>query len=281
MEPAAAAPAPSAAPVAPAPAATPEVAPVVETPKPERNFSQAELDEIIRKKDAKRLKERDELRRENEVLRKLALERAEREDAARAPKPEAAPADGEPKREQFDSYEAFLEARSDWRADQRVEKRFKEREESERQRSSQEKEKQGREQFQKMLKESAKGIEDFEDALGELKEDHPAAAIWSPALEAVDAPGRILHYLIKNPSEAERIASLPPGKQARALIDLERDQAAKVVKPSKAAEPIKPVNGGKTAADGDEMPDPAKDPKGWLAWRNRNLAAKRSGGAAR
>lgn len=287
MEPAAAvAPAPQAAPTASQPVASPAApvapAPGVETPpaaapeQPERTFSQKEVEELFEKRMAKERRKRGEIEKERDYWRSTLLENGgkvgERGAQPDAPKPDAATA--EPKREQYATFEEYLEARADWRAEQKVEKKLQEREERERQRTTQEKEKQGRDQFQKMLKESARGIEDFDDTIAGLTQDDPAASIWSPALEACDAPGKMLHHLIKNPSEAERIASLPPGKQARELIQLETKLGTvKEVKPSNAPAPIKPVAG--KANVGDEMPDPSKDPEGWTKWRNRTIAANR------
>jgi len=272
-----------AAPAAEAPAPAPGAVtqpPAADAPveqKPERQFTQAELDEIIKKKDAKRLRERDELRRENEVLRKLALERQEaRERAEREEKPAPkAQAEGEPTRDQFASYEEFIEARAEWRADQKVEKKFQERDAKDRERSAQSEQDKQREAFRKAMKESAVGIEDFDEVMGEIKATDPVGKVSATAIEAADAPGKVLYHLAKNPDEAERIASLSPGKQAREIVRLEEKLAKPPVKPSKAPEPITPV-GGK-AAVGDEMPDPAKYPEKWLEWRNKDLAAKRKG----
>lgn len=272
-----------AAPEAPKPAAPAQpAAPIVdavqpEAPKPDRVFTQAELDDIIKKKDAKRLRERDELRSERDALRKLLLERGE-QPKPEAPKPQGQPGEGEPKRDQFASYEEYIEARAEWRAEQKVEKKFKEREDADRQRSDQERQKKAGDDFGKMLRESAKDIEDFEDTLKSLTAEDAAGKISTVALEACDAPGKMLYQLIKNPEEAERIASLPVGKQARELMALET-KFATAKKPSKAPEPINPV-GGK-AAVADEMPDPNKNQAAWVKWREEQIRSKAKGGNKR
>lgn len=263
--------------VAPAPAATPPAADTPpEAPKPERTFTQSELDEIIKKKDAKRLAQRDELRRENEVLRKLALERQEARERQEEKAPAKPQATGEPTRDQYASYEEFIEARAEWRAEQKVEKKFQERDAKDRERSAQSEQEKQREAFRKAMKESAKDIADFDEVMSEIKATDPVAQINAHAIEAADAPGKILHHLAKNPDEAERIASLSPGKQAREIVRLEEKLAKPPVKPSKAPEPIEPVGGGK-AAVGDEMPDPKREPEKWLAWRQKDVMAKRKG----
>lgn len=271
-----AAPAAPAADVAPAPgpATAPEAAPAPEAPKPERTFTQAELDEIIEKRLGKERRKREDIERRLKITEELHLRGKEV-----APQPDKPAVSGEPKREQFATYEEFVEAKAEWRADQRVEAKFKEREERDRERTAQEKEQQQRDAFKKAMKESAKGIEDFEEVMSEIKPTDPVANISALAVEATEAPGKVLYHLVKNPEEAERIASLPVGQQAREMLKLEATLSAKApVKPSKAPEPIAPVAGAK-AGNADEMPDPAKKPEEWLKWRNRQLSAKRANGA--
>lgn len=258
----------------PAPAATPGAdTPPAEPPKPERTFSQAELDELVEKRLAKEKRKRYEVETRLKVTEELALKRAEQDK----PKPDApkSPAEGEPKREQFATYEEYIEARADWRAEKKVDAKLQERDAKDRERSAQSDQDKQREAFRKTMKESAKDISDFDEVMGEIKATDPVANVSALAVEAADAPGKILYHLAKNPDEAERIASLLPGKQAREILRLEEKLAKPPVKPSKAPDPITPV-GGK-AAVGDEMPDPNKDPAKWLEWRQRDLAAKRKG----
>ena len=126
------------------------------------------------------------------------------------------------------------------------------------------------------MKESAKDIEDFDEVMANIKPDDPVANISAAAVEAADQPGKVLHYLAKNPDEAERIASLPVGKQAREIVRLEEKLAKPPVKPSNAPEPIKPVGGGKSAV-GDEMPDAKTQPEKWLKWRQAQVRAQKTG----
>lgn len=272
--------APAASEAVPAPAATPgaDSLPSIETPaKPDRTFTQSELDEILKKKDAKRLRERDELRRENEVLRKLALERAAaREEKLDEPQRQQQPkGDSEPTRDQYASYEEFIEARAEWRADQRVDKKLAERETQDRERQTQSEQEKKRAEFRKQMKESAKDIEDFDEVIANIKPDDPVANVSASAIEAADQPGKVLHYLATNPEEAERIASLSMGKQAREIVRLEEKLAKPPVKPSKAPEPISPVGGKATV--GDEMPDPKTQPEKWMKWRQAQVRAQKTG----
>lgn len=277
----------AAAPVAeapkPAPAAEPP-GPAADAPKPgeaqpeakpERQFTQKELDEIVERRLAKERRKREDIERRLKITEELHLKAREPEKPAPAPK-----GDAEPVRGDFGTYEEFLEARAEWRADKKVDQRFdKDRAERDR-REREEKATQERDAFRKSMKDSAKDIEDFDETMAELSGDpeHPAGRIWSPAVEAADAPGKVLHYLVKNPEEAERIASLPMGKQAREIVRLEEKLSKPPVKPSKAPDPIKPVGGKTTAAD--EMPDAAKDPDKWWKWRQAQIASRKRPGAS-
>jgi len=83
---------------------------------PAKTFTQAELDEIIQKK-AWRLERKAE-REKAEFKSKL-----EEEFRTRA-KPAEVNSDKEPKRSDFEAYEDYIEARADWRAEQKVNARF-------------------------------------------------------------------------------------------------------------------------------------------------------------
>lgn len=264
----------SASPAAPAQAAE---TPQAEPQKPERTFTQAELDEIVEKRLAKERRKRDEIRTERDVLRKLALERPAPEKAQEPA--QRAQVATEPTRDQFQTYEEFIEARAAYRAEQKVDSKLKEREAADRELAAQTEQQKAREQFQKSMRESAKDIEDFDDVVRGIRASDPVANVAASALEAADAPGKVLYHLATHPDEAERIASLSVGKQARAIVELEAKLAKPPIKPSKAPEPIKPVAGAK-AATGDEMPDPAKEPEKWLKWRNAQIAARRAKGVA-
>ncbi len=259
------------------PQPTPAPAETVPTPEPqpEKTFTQAQLDEIVERRLAKERRKREDLDRRLKVTEELVLKRSAAEKTPEQPaKPQ-----GEPVRGEFGTYEEYLEARAEYRANSTVDKKMKEREDADRTARAKQDQETQREQFRKAMKDSAKDIEDFDDVVGGIKADDPVASVSATAIEAADKPGRVLYHLAQHPDVAERIAGLPVGKQAREIVELEKTLSKPAVKPSKAPDPIKPVGGGKTA-NADEMPDAAKEPEKWLKWRQRQLAERKRTGVA-
>lgn len=287
MEVVTAAAAPEAVPAAPAQTPAPAAAPVVpEAPKPDRTFTQTELDDILEKRLSKERRKREDIERRLRVTEDLALRRGELEKQAQPEQPRQPQKGQEPRRdvEPWASmpYENFVEERAEWRADRKVDERFaKDREERDRQRQTDEAKKAG-DDFRKRMKDTAKEMPDFDEVIAEAtaSADMPVSRIAADPIAAADNPAKILYHLSTNPEEAERIASLPLGQQAREIwkLDVKLATEKPAIKASQAPEPIKPVGGGKTAV-GDEMPDAAKNPDKWMEWRKRQIAAKKSGGA--
>lgn len=248
---------------APGPEQTPEQV-------PEKTFTQKELDEILEKRLSKERRKREELSRRLQVTEELAL-RGRQEQ----PKAQPVAENGEPKRENFDSYEAFIEARAEWRADRKVEEKLAKNREQEAQTRTAEEQRKIEQQFRERAKETAKKFEDFDEVME--SSDAPMTKAMAEAILHSDVGAEVAYHLAKNPGEAERIAALPAARQAAEIGRLEAKLSAPAVptpKPSKAPAPIKPV-GGKEVA-GDDMPDPANT-KAWIDWRNRQLMARRKG----
>lgn len=253
----------------PEPTATAE--PVAETTpetKPERTFTQKELDEILEKRLSKERRKREEISRRLQVTEELALRgRSE-------PKPEAKPVDnGEPRRESFDSYEGYLEARAEWRADQKVAQALKAHSERFTQERAAQSEQEAAKRFRDHAAKVAAEIEDFEDVMA--ASDAPMSREMATAITRSGEMGpRIAYHLAKNPDEARRIAALDPAEQAMEIGFLKASVSKEPTKkPSKAPAPIEPVKSGKSGND-DDMPDP-NDTKKWLAWRNKQILKQR------
>lgn len=237
--------------------------------QPEKTFTQKELDDILEKRLAKERRKREELSRRLQVTEELALR------GRPEPAQPAQPADnGEPKREHFDTYEAFIEARAEWRAERKVTETLAKQREQEAQNRTAEEQRKLETQFRERAQAASKEIEDFEDVMS--TSDAPMTRAMSEAIITSDIGPKIAYHLAKNPDEAERIAALPAARQAAEIGKLEAKLASEppkeVKKPSAAPDPIKPVGARSTVKD--DMPDPKKDPQAWLKWREGQLRKK-------
>lgn len=267
------APAATPEPVAPAPDAT--AAPETGEAKPDRTFTQAELDEIIEKRLAKERRKRADLENRLRITEELHLR-------GKGPDPQAAPSqpkpDGEPIREHFQDYESFLEARAEWRASQAVERTLSERDKKQQEKQQQETAAKQAAEFQKRMKESAKGMEDFEDVMAEAVRDpsQPVARLLAEPLDAAENPAAILYHLAKNTDEAERIAALPMARQAREIWLLDQKLGKQPqARASRAPAPLEPV-GGKAAVATDEITG-NESPEEFMRKRNAQIRKRRGG----
>ena len=199
-----------------------------------------------------------------EQARQLGRAEAERDfykqqlEKAQQPSSDAGKQDaGEPKRENFESYEAYLDARADWRADQRA-KQTPERSRQEAPRQERQDQRQAaddpsakawgeREQkFSKETKDYTESVTDYLEAdLGQLSMSARQAIVDS------EVGPQLLYHLSKNPAVHDRIAGLSGARQVAELVKLEDEltkPAAK--KTTDAPPPPNPLPGGKSAGNG-------------------------------
>ena len=247
-------------------------------PKADRVFTQTELDEILEKRLAKERKKRTEKDEEIRVLRKIALERGEPSPAKPAAQPDA---DAEPVRGDFDTYEDYLAARSDYRAGKTAQAEIKKADDKRAATAKEESDRNAAKAWREKVNKNAEGIADFAEVMSNLTPDMPVSKLPSDPIGECDNPAKVLYHLATHPEEAERIASLPMGQQAREIWKLDSNLAVAKppVKPSKAPAPIDPIGGGNAKPAG-EMPDPATDQDGWIRWRNAQVRLARTGKAA-
>ena len=226
----------------PEPEATAPPEAVVETPEaPDepRVFSQEELDRIVGERLAR------------------AQRKWEREQRQQAP---AAPTQ-EPERADFDDEESFIDAKSDFLAEQKLRQREFARETS------------TRLEAYEALEETAKAkYDDFESVAYNPSlpvTDHMAATIQSS-----DIGPDIIYHLGQNPKEAARISRLSPLLQAREIGKLEASLAATppVKRTSTAPAPINPVQRPSQGATTYDTTDPRSlkqlGTSGWIAAEN-------------
>lgn len=188
-------------------------------------------------------------------------------------KPAEAPASDEPKRDQFGTYEEFIEARATWKAEAAAEKKARSvldesRKSTEQARAKGEQDKLSR-QWNAQVDKARDEVEDFDEVCAES--EAVVTAKMSEAILESDKGAFIAYYLAKNPGEAERISKLSPSKQVAAIVGLEDKVTKPAKQPSKAPEPIQPVGQkAEVAKDPNKMSD-----KEFAEWRKKQIAQRR------
>lgn len=151
----------------------------------------------------------------------------------------AAPA-GEPRIDDFDSYDAYVAALTDWK----VNMRFKARDEAEATAKAKAAADAAVQAFQQKADAARAKYEDFDDVVGDAP---PITAVMRDALLESEHGADVMYHLGQNPAEITRISQLSPVAQVRELTRLEAKLApppAPEAKPkaiTKAPEPIRPV----------------------------------------
>lgn len=204
--------------------------------------------------------ELDIARRELESIRS---QRAEPQRATQA-------AEGAPKPDQFSSYEDYLEAKAEWKAEQKVAELLGRQAEATK-RQSAEAEKSERQKAWEKRADDAMGIyDDFEEVA--LSPDVPVSQAMAEAIQRAEKGADVLYYLGKNTEVAEKIARMDPLSAAIEIGKLEATitrPAAK--KATSAPAPISPVG-----ARASVSKDPEKmSTQEWMAWRNEQINSKR------
>lgn len=213
--------------------ATPEV---TEPVKPERTFSQKELDEILEKRLAK------ERRRYSQAQRRIG------ELSATQPPKEAGKPDA-PKRDAFDSYEDYLEAKAAYAAEQAATKKFNEQNEQNKKFREDETQRERVETWGRRQELGRKKYTDFDDVVG--SEEVKITRHMAEAIMESDLGHEVAYFLGKNHEEAERIADLSPVRQQVEIGKLEA-KLSETPKPkaSQTPAPITPVKGGGVSDSG-------------------------------
>lgn len=190
-------------------------------------------------------------RRAEEAERKLKQDKGKEGGKA---EPETQSED-EPDPSEFDTYDEYLDALSDWKADSKSKPTKKDDD-----KDAAADEDNGKKTEQDNDPEFTEALEDVQDAFTESRtkyDDFDALVVEQKdlqisremviAMAESDDPGEIAYHLGKNKEEAARIAKLSPIAQAREIGKLEAKLAAKPRQPSKktteAPDPIDPVKG--------------------------------------
>jgi len=230
----------------------------------ERKFTQAELDEKLQKRLAKS---------ERKANAELASLRAEIEALKTTPKPAEKQTESAPKRDEFSSYEDFVEARALHVARQEAKKEleaFKSESKKEREESTKAKA-QGefKARVDSVIEAGRKAYPDFDATVNEAVEDGllPAKGPLYEAIMDSDMGEKLAYHLAKNPAEAERIQKLSVLGQIRELGKLEDKLSAK----KEQRETMEPIGGRPTTTSGlrDDAPMDA-----WMKARQKQANSR-------
>lgn len=191
--------------------------------KPKKTFTQEELDH-------KMARERRSWERKKD--RELAELKGRLEELSKKPAAAAKDNSGEttlvaPKRDDYATYEEYLEARADYRTDlrnqERDEKLRKQQEQERTERQTVDRQKELTKLANDRISEGRKEFADFDQVIADAFEEgilEQDTELYLGILES-SIGHRLAHFLANNPDEAERIGKLPPRSLHRELGKLE------------------------------------------------------------
>jgi len=223
--------------------------------KPERTFTQKELDNILRRRLAQESRKIEQYARAEAELQLLKSQMQQKAEPVNR---------GEPKPDQFQDYESYIEAVTDWKVEQKF-KGIQAQNEQERQKQAQT---QHEQRLASNIAKTASKYEDFEEVVS--NEDLPITFAMRDAIGESDIGGDIAYHLGTNVQEAERIARLSPIAQVRAILDLEAKLKAPKKAKTDAPEPITPSGSRATVS---KSPDQMTD-KEFADWRKKHIKAR-------
>ena len=206
--------------------------------KPEKTFTQKELDDILTRRLAKEQRKIERNVRA-EVENGFLKEKLEQYQPRQAPE-----RSGEPKPEQFKTYEEYLDKLTDWKVDKKLADMQEKSARKQQEESQQSYESKARDNLLK----AADKYDDFEDVVTNPKMTITVA--MRDALGESDIGGEIAYYLGQNLKEADAIAKMSPVAQIKAIDKLEQ-KLSSPPKVSQAPAPADVVGKGRTKSEPD------------------------------
>jgi hypothetical protein len=217
---------------------------------------QKRMDELTADKYAER-KRADQLAEQNAKILALLEER-------QAPKTQT---NGEPTREQYESYEDFITARAEYRAELKVQKaleQFTQKQTETQQKTTQEQEIQALEkQFLERKTAVEKSVPDFKDVIEDWEPKLPSSVV-DMILRMPDGP-LISYHLAKNPELEAQFNSQPSYMQGIILGQISASLKT-TPKVSSAPAPGKPV-----ASKPGSSTEPPSDPQQYWEWAKKHM----------
>ena len=196
------------------------------------------------------------------------------QDVPKVPEPPSGP----PKQEQFETYEQFIDAVTDYKLEQALAKRSAI-EQAQRQQEAQAQRISGWHERVGQFKTTATDFEDALDAVSHI----PIPPVLQQALISSEDGPRLAYELARHPDVLEKITRLDPLAQLTALGKFEASlstaavQAAPPRRPpvSQAPPPIRPV--GQGASNGSTVPFDQMSYQDYKRARERQIKARRTG----
>jgi hypothetical protein len=221
---------------------TPEV--VADTPAPEQAATAAPAPEVAAATPDEQTTVKTFTQEEVDAMigKRLARERRTWDrERTKAPEPVAAPVS----QDQFESVEKYAEALATQKAEQLLQQREIERQQSAIIESYHEREEQARDKY-----------EDFEAVA--YNPSLKITTVMAQTIQASDVGPDVAYYLGLNPKEADRISRLSPFLQAKEIGKLEAKVASSppTKKPSSAPAPIQPVVASSSRGPAYDTTDP-------------------------
>lgn len=222
-----------------------------------KNAIQRRMDELTAEKKAAE-------RRADEALAHNARMLALLEQGKAAPKDPGQ----EPKREQFESYEDYLTARAEFRAEQKakalIEQSSKSSEDQRRKEASEEAQRNLERSYAERQRQAAKDITDFNDVMEDADIAVPTQ-VFNMIMRMPDGP-TVAYNMAKNPDLAQQFWTSPAEMHGILLGQLSATLKAQAKTATKAPDPGKPV--GSKAGTATEPPS---DPNLYRAWADKHL----------
>lgn len=220
-------------------ATTPETVEQPEKPseeqKADKTFTQAELDEIVQKRITKLERKMERQRIESETRNRVLNE---------IQQPQYQQPSAKPVSDNFATYDEYLEALADFKAEQKIVEIDEKRRQAEYEQQQRSEVDRQTERRHALLDEGESKYADFEEVVSKS-----TLQIAEPAYLAIlesDISSELVYHLAKDAAEADRISKLSPYAQAKEIGKIEdRLSSKKPVIKSNAPPPINPVNGAK------------------------------------
>jgi hypothetical protein len=194
-----------------------------------------------------------------------------------------------PKADDFNSHDDYVEALAEWKADQRLDLKLKERDDAAKAEADKLEGQKVIETWKERQGDARKRYEDYDDV---TDSDAPLTPTITEAILTSEVGADLAYWLGKNPDAAERLVKLTPIAQAREMgkieakiqSELEASKGEKKEDPEKGTgkrekpAPISPLKGdgkGKVALTTADADKPGMTQAEWTRLRLKEIKAKR------